>query len=269
MIAANTLSIPVEDIIFERRNKAYGAYDIRRKYNRNVGIATMVAISALLLALFGPIIVNKFMPEEEVLPPIINVDPPTVLNPPPDLSQVKPPIPPEQIIQPPRQIEFTVPRVVDEQVQDDPPPSQDDQQNNPTGNTPIDGPTDVPPANPGPPTDPPRPPVTENFEYAQELPRPKIDLQTFFSSHVKYPDLAAETRIQGTVYVKAVVATDGSLDASTITLDRGLRNGGAGLNDEAMRVVKMIPPGSFSPGNNNGEPVRVWIKIPVRFTVNE
>jgi protein TonB len=157
--------------------------------------------------------------------------------------------------------------VVEQDVQDDPPPSQDDQLNNNPGTSNTPGPPIAPPAPPAPPTDIPRPPVNQIFEFAQELPRPNIDLQEFFNSHVKYPELAIDTRIQGTVFVKAVVKSDGSIDKSTIVIGKGLRNGGAGLNDEAMRVVKMIPDGSFTPGNNHGNPVNVWISIPVRFSV--
>lgn len=265
---ANLSKTPVEDIIFERRNKEYGAYDIRKKYNRTVGIATAVAVSLLLLALFGPIVINKLMPKEEELP-VIDLKPRlTKLGPPPDLTKVKPPPPPEQIIEPPKQIKFTEPQVVKEQVPDEPPPTQQEQQENNTGTENVEGPKEAPPAPPVTPTEPPRPPVQENFEFAQELPRPKIDLQEFFMTHVKYPDLAAETGIQGTVFIKAVVKADGSIDKSTITIGKGLKNGGAGLNDEAIRVVKLIPDGSFSPGNNNGNPVNVWISIPVRFTIN-
>jgi protein TonB len=268
MIEANMMKVPVEDIIFERRNKDYGAYDIRKKYNRNVGIATAIAISFLLLALFGPIIINKLMPEE-VEPPVIDLKPTaTTLGPPPDLTKVKPPPPPEQIIEPPKQIKFTEPKVVKEEVPDEPPPTQKEQQENNTGNTTVDGPVDAPPAPPVTPVEPVKPTVQENFEFAQELPKPKIDLQAFFNTHVKYPDLAQETGVQGTVFVKAVVKSDGSIDKSTITIGKGIKNGGAGLNDEALRVVRLIPDGSFSPGNNNGNPVNVWISIPVRFQVN-
>jgi protein TonB len=158
---------------------------------------------------------------------------------------------------------------VKEEVPDEPPPTQQQQQQTNTGTETTQGPTEAPPAPPETPVEPPKPKVEENFEFAQELPKPIIDLNTFFAKNIKYPDLAIETGIQGKVNVKFVVKADGTIDKSTIQLAHGLKNGGAGLNDEAIRVVKLIPEkGSFTPGNNNGVPVNVWISIPVKFTLN-
>jgi TonB family protein len=104
------------------------------------------------------------------------------------------------------------------------------------------------------------------FVFPKVLPRPKIDFQEFFRSEVKYPKLAIKEGIQGTVFVKCVVLANGNIDTSSVQIGKGLKNGGAGLNAEALRVVKLLPEGSFEPGyNNNGEGVNVWISIPIRF----
>ena len=73
------------------------------------------------------------------------------------------------------------------------------------------------------------------YEFAQELPKPIIDLQKFVSKHVEYPDSAYENGIQGMVIVKAVVLANGNIDSTTISIGKGLKNGGAGLNAEALR----------------------------------
>lgn len=269
MEANYVMNAPVEDIIFENRNKEYGAYDIRRKYNRNVGIATAIAVSFLLLALFGPIIIKKLMPkEEEVVVAENKKATVTTLGPPPDITT--PPPPPVDIPPPPKQIQFTVPDVVQREVETPPPPSQTEQQQNNTGSTTEEGPvTEAPPPPGGDPIQEETPKPPENFEFVSDPPAFKGDLASFFRDKIKYPDLAFETRVEGTVYVKFIVTPDGGVDPSTVQIAKGLKNGGAGLNDEALRVAKLLPDKSFKPGSNNGTPVRVWVTIPVRFQIGD
>jgi protein TonB len=103
------------------------------------------------------------------------------------------------------------------------------------------------------------------------LPKPKIDVQEFFSRNVRYPDLAAETGVMGTVYVKAYVTSEGSLDS--VSLKEGVYSkkhpkAAELLNNEGVRVVKLIPAGSFTPGSVEGKPIGIWITVPVRFQIN-
>jgi TonB family protein len=103
------------------------------------------------------------------------------------------------------------------------------------------------------------------YEFAAVPPQAKIDLKKFIAKRVKYPDLTFETGVQGTVYIKFIVTKDGDIKNPMVA--KGLKNGGAGLNEEALRVVSLIPKGSFTPAENNGAPVACWITIPIRFKI--
>src|SRR5688572_23127729 len=102
MEAKHILSSRIEDIIFENRNKAYGAYDIRQRYNKHVAVATAIAISLLVLALVSPIIIDKLTPEAP--PEIMAAAPKSIaeLETPPPLDETKPPPPPVEVPPPPK-----------------------------------------------------------------------------------------------------------------------------------------------------------------------
>lgn len=83
----------------------------------------------------------------------------------------------------------------------------------------------------------------------------------FLVTHLIYPKFAVEKGIQGTVYVSFIVESDGSL--SNITILRGV---GGGLDEEAVRVIKLMP--KWIPGKCDGTPVRVQFNMPLRFTLD-
>lgn len=87
-----------------------------------------------------------------------------------------------------------------------------------------------------------------------------VELQRFLNKNISYPIMARESGIQGRVYVTFVVETDGS-----ITDVRVLRGIGGGCDEEAVRVVKMMP--KWNPGKQRGKPVRVQFNLPVRFVL--
>ena len=72
--------------------------------------------------------------------------------------------------------------------------------------------------------------------------------------------MARESGIQGVVYVTFVVEPDGSI--SNVRVIRGI---GGGCDEEAIRVVKMMP--KWIPGNQRGKPVRVQFNMPIKFTL--
>lgn len=90
-------------------------------------------------------------------------------------------------------------------------------------------------------------------------------LLSFLSKEVKYPALARENNIQGRVTLQFIVERDGSI--SGITVVRGV---GAGLDEEAERVVKLIDEKTvgFSPGMQQGYAVRVRYTVPIVFRLN-
>lgn len=85
-------------------------------------------------------------------------------------------------------------------------------------------------------------------------------MMSFLSQNIDYPEIAKQAGISGTVYVGFIVEKDGSL--SNVEL---LRSIGGGCDEEAIRVVKLMP--NWKPGMQRGIPVRVKLNLPVKFTL--
>jgi periplasmic protein TonB len=83
-------------------------------------------------------------------------------------------------------------------------------------------------------------------------------LYKYLNDNIRYPRLAVETNIQGTVYIGFVIEKDGS-----ITSVRVERSPAAVLSEEASRVVSSMP--DWIPGKQGGNTVRVNFILPVRF----
>ena len=83
----------------------------------------------------------------------------------------------------------------------------------------------------------------------------------YLKENIRFPVLAVESGIQGTVYVTFVVEKDGSI--SHVELVRGI---GGGCDEEAIRVIKNMP--KWNPGEQRTLPVRVQINIPIKFKLN-
>ncbi|MCR5193488.1 MAG: energy transducer TonB [Bacteroidales bacterium] len=96
--------------------------------------------------------------------------------------------------------------------------------------------------------------VEKNPEY----PGGEEALYKFLSENIKYPDMARDNNISGTVVVKFVVEKDGRITKASI-----LREIGGGCGKEALRVVNSMP--KWSPGQQSGKPVRTEFTLPVQF----
>lgn len=83
---------------------------------------------------------------------------------------------------------------------------------------------------------------------------------TFLGKYIKYPQMAKESGISGTVYVEFVVEKDGSI--GDVKLIRGI---GGGCDQEAMRVVKMMP--RWNAAKQRGKEVRVYFTMPIKFVL--
>lgn len=83
-------------------------------------------------------------------------------------------------------------------------------------------------------------------------------LERFLQENLRYPPAAYNNGIQGVVYARFVVNTDGSLGNPQI-----LKGPGSGLNEEVLRVIGIMP--SWIPGKQDGKPVKVLINLPVKF----
>lgn len=82
----------------------------------------------------------------------------------------------------------------------------------------------------------------------------------FLQENIKYPQMARESGIQGTVYVTFVVEKNGS-----VTDVKVLRGIGGGCDEEAIRVIQAMPP--WNAGKQRGKPVRVQFNMPIKFTL--
>ena len=97
-------------------------------------------------------------------------------------------------------------------------------------------------------------------ESAPTFPGGDIARIKYLTENIKYPQMARESSIQGTVYATFVVERDGS-----VTDVRVLRGIGGGCDEEALRVIKAMP--RWTPGKQRGKPVRVQFTMPIKFTL--
>lgn len=80
----------------------------------------------------------------------------------------------------------------------------------------------------------------------------------FIYKNIKYPPIARENGVEGTVVIRFVVDETGKVKEPEI-----LRDIGAGCGAEAMRVVNMMP--EWRPGQQRGRKVPVYFNLPVKF----
>jgi TonB family protein len=83
----------------------------------------------------------------------------------------------------------------------------------------------------------------------------------FLVDNIKYPEEAIKKAVTGTVYVTFVVEPDGAV--TNVKILRGI---GSGCDEEALRVVKMMP--NWNPGLQKGKPVAVQFNLPIKFNLD-
>jgi len=254
---AEEIKTTIDEIIFEKRNKDYGAYYLRTKYNRYVSRALLISVVTLLLATIIPFLIFKearsINVDKNVGAEFANLDAPKTDDAPPP----PPPPPPEALEQ---KVKFTAPVVTTDSIEDTGMLNQDDLNQQSTNTAPIETDDEIV--------------VDESQNQVIEQQAPVLTIvelmpafnggeeamYQFLSENIKYPQVAKETGIQGTVIVKFVVEKDGSI--SDVQL---LKTIGGGCDEEAVRVVKAMP--KWKVGKQNGEPVRVYFTLPIRFTL--
>lgn len=102
--------------------------------------------------------------------------------------------------------------------------------------------------------------VVENkvFEIAEQMPSFKGNVNQWLASNLSYPAVAAENGVQGRVIVNFIVEKDGSISNVQV-----VRSVDPALDREAVNTVKRMP--KWNPGMNNGQPARVKFTLPVTF----
>lgn len=274
MDANKIMNAHVDDIVFDGRNKAYGAYVLRKSYEKHIRRAMILATAIFLFIIFLPYITDQISrlsannPDEEV---IVSV---TLEAPPPLDPNTPPPPPPPEIPPPPPPskptIKYTPPIVKkDEEVTDEEPPPLIDELKDIAISTKTqegsddgvdlgildeygDGPVAPPVV---------EAPKEEVFTRVEQMPQfgsGEKELLEYLSKNIKYPAIARENSISGTVVVQFVVDRDGSIKQPEVV--RGI---GGGCDEEALRVVKGMP--KWSAGKQQGKPVKVKFTLPIRF----
>lgn len=96
------------------------------------------------------------------------------------------------------------------------------------------------------------------YTIAEQMPSFKGNVNSWLSSHIQYPAVAAENGVQGRVIVKFVVTAEGYVRQAQV-----VRGVDSSLDREAVRVVNSMP--AWNPGMNNGRYVNVWFSLPLTF----
>lgn len=247
----------MDEIVFEHRNKNYGAYILRKMYHKQLTRALFIASAVMIAGLAYPLVSSYRDIYKRIVitdpgptgvftgthPP---VEPPVVPPPPPAIDEVK------------KHVGFTTPKVVEGEI----PEGEGLPDMGYITNTPII-PVDIAE----------EPVATKKDDvieikaeeppklFAEEMPSflgGDTERLKFLTDNIKYPQLAEENGIKGTVYVQFIVDTKGNI--TDVKILRGI---GGGCDEEAVRVIKMMP--QWHPGKQNGKVVRVLFTMPVVF----
>lgn len=262
------------DLVFEGRNKAYGAYRLRKSTTKR-NILAMVAVVILLIVAFIILTVKNFVDEQRAKVAMTQVAELTNYKQPEkkaEVKQKKVEVEPERVVERVKSsIKFTAPVIKkDEEVKpDEELKTQDELMSTKTaigtfdvkGNDDANGEIlkakDVI-AEPEPPKHEEENKVFDIVEQQPLFPGGPAALMKYLSENTKYPVVAQENGVQGRVTVQFVVEKDGSI--SDVHVLRGVD---PSLDREAVRVVKSMP--RWTPGKQNGITVRVNYRVPVLF----
>ncbi|CAN5395416.1 energy transducer TonB [soil metagenome] len=259
------VTIPKEwdDIVFENRNKEYGAYLIRKLYSRNVLVSLGITLLTVVFVIAYPAIAKMIRdanpePVKEVIHSTVNLDqPPPIMpnQPPPPKVEVPPPVKtiikflPPKVVDKEPEVEEEMPTIEEIKVVDTGPETQEG-----TGDVVF--------------TEPVKEAAGEDpnqiflvVEQPPEFPGGNQALMTFIAKNMRYPAQARRMQIEGQVYVSFVVDADGRIN--DIQVIKGI---GAGCDEEAKRVVGLLPP--WKPGKQRGRPVRVKFTLPLKFKLS-
>jgi periplasmic protein TonB len=265
------LNADILDIIFEGRNKEYGAYELRKTYNKRL-VRAIIGMAIVLVLLFGGWFLSsigggnakKAMVVEDVQLEDVKEE-----------KKNEPPPPPPPKVEPPKveMAKFTPPKIVpDKEVKpEEKPPEQEKLDDTKIGTVNQEGIKDDGIA---------APPVSDAGKGVVEAPKKddedydktftKVEIESDFpggtqawlrylNKNLRYPDDAVNNEIQGTVIVQFIVDKEGNV--SDVTPISGPENGG--LRDEAVRVIKRS--GKWTPAIQNGRQVKSYKKQPIVF----
>ena len=268
------------ELVFEGRNKAYGAYDLRAKSGRRhlyaiIDIIIGIIVIGIAIGLFlaaQEAIKNSFAVEEDLVTELSELRKEEVKK---EEKRVELPQEQKQEIQKvavKASIAFTVPEIVDQVDESKKLKNQDelnrsnisiasqDYEGDSKDGINIDdlrdnqtqGGTSAPVEEEA--------KVYNVVEQMPSFPGGEAALLKYVNTHIKYPAIAQEQEISGVVVLRFVVKEDGSV--GEVIVQKSLEKH---CDEEAVRVVKSLP--RFIPGKQQGKAVRVWYTLPVRYVI--
>lgn len=271
MEANKILSSSLLDVLFEKRNKEYGAYDLRSSYNKRIGIALGVGLALVGVFTLGTVLAGnggKSNSNVQIIPGVIITE-----LPPEEKVEVIPP--PKEI--PPARVEkqelFSTIKITKDDEVIDPPPSVDDLKTANIGLVKVDGDEatgfvtpDVIPDPKG---------LIEPQAAKPEGPFVKVEVEASFPGGAKKWQQFLERNCNGqvasengaaagryTVIIRFVVDENGNV--SDI---QPLSTNGHGMEEEAIKVVKKAASMKWNPAIQNGRMVKAYRTQPIIFMV--
>jgi protein TonB len=262
----------MNDIVFENRNKSYGAYALRSAYERIMARSMLSGFIFFICGISSPFVYNIINVKDSTDIDIVCRYKEITLENFSKQAIIIPKAASPKLTQPllKNLIKSVTPAVVPDEIviENIEVPSVESLHTNAIGNTSNtagrapEGPEIV--------GDPDEgfsimsmdvePGVFNSFAVQQQpqFPDGMAAMYKYLQKNLKYPQLAIETGLSGTVYIQFVVSKNGDiLDAIVL---RGI---GGGLDQEALRVIKLMPP--WTPGKHNGKPVSVIFTLPIKF----
>jgi len=259
-----------DDLVFENRNKEYGAYSVRKRYSDRVIYALFICLSAMVMAIVAPTLIALAKGEETPLGKVTKEIQEFTLK--PKVFEVV--APPKQQVQQSvqrhiRQHRDVFPVVTTQPVADDlrpeiTPPATDADVSGELGDIDIPGDDIVDGGNTtgtgtGATTGPDIvmvPEVMPHYIGGEQA------MVRFVQRTIHYPASARRTGVDGRVFVSFIIDRDGNIKSAEVI--RGLS---ADCDAEALRLVKAMP--RWEPGRFNNMPVAVKMVLPIRFVVTQ
>ncbi|SFC19585.1 energy transducer TonB [Spirosoma endophyticum] len=270
--APEAVALSYDDIIFQNRNRAYGAFVLRQQYRSIITRAVGLGIGLFLAALATPTLYARFWPKNSIDRELSmkEVTLTKIAEPPVEKPLIIPPAEQAPAVNTVRNLPLVVMPEADV-VEETLPPTVEDFKDATSGTETAEGTGEVdviaaPEAKP--------PTVQEKaieieaksdepfimVEQQPEYPGGMTALGDFLSRSLKYPRAAASAGVSGKVFVSFVVNSDGSLTDLQV-----LKGIGFGCDEEAIRVMQKMP--RWKPGKQSGRAVRVKFNLPISFTL--
>jgi protein TonB len=259
------------DLVFEQRNKDYGAYEIRKKYDKRLLLIMFLLFLSISL-IYGSWVIYKNLPEEAKVIPPVDTSQMTAAAPPLDEEELPPPPPPQEP-PPVETIKFIAPVVSNEEVENEETPTNNDSivvsskdtKGDKGPNLPppdVDG-EYIPPIDNGPKVQKDVPPIIETYvDEEAEFPGGYPAMMAWIQKNLVFPETAIENNVQGKCFLRFVVSAYGNI--SSVTVTKGVPDCPE-CDKAAIKAIRSMP--NWKAGKLNGKSVSSYCSIPINFAI--